>query len=142
MTTRDLIYFVLFIASSCYSVFMYFLTLTDHVFITSEIPIHYTPIEAKVYVALTISTTFTFVITILLSEKSIIYITTSIFGIVSMLYAFGTIRTYYRFPDSIDLLTTLAMPMMFIIPTFLGVVIIVRRRKKKMNLSMFVQAVK
>lgn len=73
MTTRDLIYFVLFIASSCYSVFMYFLTLTDHVFITSEIPIHYTPIEAKVYVALTISTTFTFVITILLSEKSIIY---------------------------------------------------------------------
>lgn len=136
MKTGDLKYLVLFITCAYISVVMFFITFVDHLFMTSEIPIYYSSIEAKVYVTLVVITTVFLMLTVLFSKKYILPVTL-VLGVMTTVYLITTIRTNIKFPDEMDLLTDWAMPVMFIIPTFLGIVLTSIKRISNNNNSGF-----
>lgn len=122
MTKRDLIYLVLFITCAYISGVMFLITFVDHLFMTSEIPTYYNSIEAKVYVTLVLITTVFLMLTVLFSKKYILPVTL-VLGVIMTFYLITTIRVNIIYPDRTDLLTDWAIPIMFIIPTFLGIVL-------------------
>ena len=120
---------VLFAISTLFSIFLFIITISFRLLITADIPISYSSGEAKFFIVLLTLTTFTLILMIIFSKNFILPVTL-ILGAIMLLFLVNVMRSYYYFGfENIDVLTTWSMYVVFMVPTILGIAIMIKRRR-------------
>lgn len=120
-----------FVISTWFALFLFVITAFFRLLITADIPIHYSEGEAKSYIVLLILMTFMLTTMIIFSKNYIKPVTLTI-GTLMILFLASVMRTYYTVDaEYIDVLTVWSLFVVFMVPTALGVVLMIRRRNLK-----------